>query len=152
MKLPYISFPSRYRIPCPSFISKDSYHSLYISSNTELFPQILTDPPQQLLSNVFNNSTYDSIKSVNGYHVYYDKNLQWTIQHPNLIATALLRNDILTTTGLIPTDSIYGDVVVFGSYDYSNYGLEFGDYSVPYEILEQVQRLYEIYSTESNSH
>lgn len=151
MKLPYISFPSKYRIPCPNFISKDSYHCLYISHDTDFFPQVLTDPPQQVLSDLFKNSTYGLINSVNGYHTYYDKNLQWTIQHPNLIATALLRNDILTTTGLIPTDSIYGDVVIFGSYDYPNYGLEFGDYSVPYEVLEQVQRLYEIFSTESYS-
>lgn len=118
--------------------------ALYLSHDSTTIPFILTDTPEVILSTVFLNQTYDSVYPDLHYHVCYDLLSQTEITKPNYTATTLIRNSYLLSTGITVTDAIYGDVVIFGSFNHKDNRFDTGHYSVPYEIVEQVFRIHDI--------
>jgi len=141
--MPHIVLPDRYKIPIPT---KSNFSlGLIIPANHSIHPYVISDPPSEVLSELFSPGPHESMYTLSGYHIYFDRDLQWTFRTPNKIATALLRNDMSCSLGKKFTDVLYGDAVLYSSYDYSSKSISQGDHTVPYELLEQVAKLYEIY-------
>lgn len=115
--------------------------ALYISHDYEHSPFILTDKPESILSTIFLGEEYDSVYPDIHYHVCYNTTSQTKINKPNYTATTIIRNSYLLSTGITVTDAIYGDVVVFGSFNHKANRFDEGHYSIPYEIVEQVFRI-----------
>lgn len=115
--------------------------ALYISHQYKYSSYIVTDKPDNLLSSVFLGDSYDLLYPDIYYHVCYSVLTQSMTNKPNYVATTLIRNSYLTSTGVAVADAIYGDVLVFGSYNYEKRTFDDQHYSVPYEIVEQVFRI-----------
>lgn len=77
------------------------------------------------------------------YHIYFDPYLQYSFKYPNIVATQLLRMYTCEHFGATTIDVIYGDVLLYGSYNYTKNYLDNTDNSIPYEIVERAARLYE---------
>lgn len=117
--------------------------SLYIPSKSEL-PKILHDTPQNIKSQCFDSlSELHFVPLHPYYHMYVDSISQMESVNHNTVATYLFRYSLLTLLGFKSSQNVSGNAVIFGSVssrDETNYEV---DYSVPYEIVEQVSRLYD---------
>jgi hypothetical protein len=115
--------------------------ALYLSSDYQYSPFIITDTPYNILSSIFLGEQYDDVYPDIHYHACYALHAQSLISKPNYIATTLIRNSYLLSTGITVTDAIYGDVVLFGSFNHRDNRFDEGHYSIPYEIVEQAFRI-----------
>jgi len=151
--------PSKYTLYTP-FTSPESYNpafdistnkirSLFLSSDKDMAPLILTDYFHLIIQSVFEDDQPVKLSCLNNYHIYYDPYLQWSPYFSNYIATTLIRQDQITLNGSLLTDSICGTVLVFGSINPFTGIIDNKSYSVPYEIIEQSSRIYESYATEN---
>lgn len=147
--------PSKYTVYSP-FTSPESYNPayhpsenkvrcLFIPSEKYVEPLIITDYSSVILDTFFEDHPPAVLPCVNNFHVYYDPYLQWSPFFTNHIATSLIRNDTLHYNGNLLTDSICGNVLVFGTINPLTNQIENKDYSVPYEIIEQAVRINEAY-------
>jgi len=142
---------SRYLITHPS-ISPEDYDissdprkvkALYVPCNKNI-PEVMYDTPKNLRSKFLKDSSNMQFVALHpAYHMYLDSFLQVQIHNVNLCATFLYRSSIQTFLGINPSTSIYGDVLFFGSVSpMTNYNHDV-DYSVPYELIEQVARYFD---------
>lgn len=126
-------------------ISKNKVRSLFIPYDLNYEPLVITDYFDVIYDTLFHDIDSSVIHSFNNYHMYYDQIIQWSSFSPNFVATSILRNDFLSFNGDILTDCISGNVLIFGSLNPLTKVIDNNSYSVPYEIIEQTVRLYEIY-------
>jgi len=136
--------------PSPD-ISENKIRSLFLSSDKNLTPLILTDYFNLIIESVFEDTEPAKLSCLNNYHIYYDPYLQWSSRFSNYIATTLIRQDQIAINGSLLTDSISGSVVIFGSINPSTHLIDQKSYSVPYEIIEQSLRIYESYTPQNQS-
>lgn len=129
----------------PEVYSKSSVvRSLYIPHSLDYSPYIITDPPSEIINLVFPDS-YDIFHPHISFHVIYSSLDTIQAKKHNYVATQLVRYHFLTTLGKHTLDSIYGDVLLFGSFNFSKLTFDNQHYSVPYEVIEQVERIYSSY-------
>lgn len=137
---------------CPEYynfssdISSNKIKSLYISSDKDTPPLIIVDYYSSIIETIFKDVTPAFLNCLNNYRIYYNPYSQLLIDSSNYIATMLIRYDQILLNGLFLSDSISGDVVIFGSVNPSNGYIDNRNYSVPYELIEQSARLYANYS------
>lgn len=126
-------------------ISHNKVRSLFISSDKSISPLILTDYSSVVLDTCFEDDEVKVLRCLNNYHIFYNPYLQWSVSSSNYIATMLVRNDQILLDGSLLTDSISGNVIIFGSINPITGVIDGNNYSVPYEIIEQASRIYETY-------
>ena len=127
-------------------ISQNKVRALFISSDKNISPLILTDYSSVILDTCFEDNEIRILNCLNNYHIFYEPYLQWSVSYSNYIATMLIRNDQIYLDGSLITDSISGNVIIFGSINPFTGVIDGKDYSVPYEIIEQASRVYETYT------
>jgi hypothetical protein len=115
--------------------------SLYIPCSNDYVPYAITDSPDNIIELIFQDKQLRVLNPNPYYHVYFSSFEQSKTNKYNFIASHLLRNSYLTSLGIVTTDAIYGDVLIFGSYHYKLNKIDEEDHSVPYEIVEQVLRI-----------
>lgn len=130
----------------PTRSSEPSVKSLYISPDDNHYPYVVNEVPDTILQLVFQGQEVKYLNPNPYYHVCFASHQQEKIHQPNFIATHLVRLAYLTNYGIAATDAIYGDVLIFGSYNFSKKIIDNQSHSVPYEIVEQVLRINEIRS------
>jgi hypothetical protein len=115
--------------------------ALYISCDNSYEPYAITDTPDNIIKLVFQDKQVRVLNPNPYYHLYFNSSEQTKINKFNFTASTLLRASYLTSLGIVTTDAIYGDVLIFGSYNYKLHLIDEEDHSVPYEIVEQVLRI-----------
>ena len=115
--------------------------ALYISCLEEYEPYAITDSPSNIMELIFQDKEVRVLNPNPYYHVYFNSFQQSTTNKFNFIASTLLRSSYLTSLGIVTTDALYGDILIFGSYNYNLHIIDDEDHSVPYEIVEQVLRI-----------
>jgi len=134
--------PEHYKI-YPTQNLKNQIKSLYISANTLERPRIFTDDPQNIIKALYSDVPLKCFTFKNGFHMYmYPIQGLWYMKE-NIIATTFLRMHALSDVGLLITDAVYGDVCLFGTGKIDSSEKSILDCSVPYEVSEQVFRIYE---------
>lgn len=134
--------PERYK-RYPTQNLKNHIKSLYISSNLLERPRIFTDDPKNIINALYSDIPLKCFTFKNGFHMYmHPVQGLWHMQE-NVIATTLLRMHALNDVGLLITDAVYGDVCLFGTESLDSSENSILDCSVPYEVSEQVFRIYE---------
>jgi hypothetical protein len=107
-------------------------------------PQVLYDQPQILKQKCFLDLEHMHFLPLHPYfHMYVDQVDQITHKSTNIPATYLYRHSLQTYIGINTVVTINGNALLFGSVsskDQDNYHV---DYSVPYELIEQVSRYYD---------
>lgn len=126
--------------------SEPNVKSLYISHDDNHDPYVVSETPDNILQLVFQGKEVKYLNPNPYYHVCFAVNQQPNVTHPNFIATHLVRLAYLTNYGIVATDAMYGDVLIFGSYNFTKKIIDNKSHSVPYEIVEQVLRINEIRS------
>jgi hypothetical protein len=115
---------------------------LYIPSKGS--PQVLYDEPSVLKKNVFPSKEYIHCLPLHPfYHMYVDQVDQIHYKITNQVATYIYRYSLQTFLGLNSIVTINGDSLIFGSVSSKNQDNYDVDYSVPYELVEQVSRYYD---------
>ena len=117
--------------------------SLHISFSISQRPTLITDTYQNALSCVFSSRDTRILHPHPDFFICFEPLLQHSIYFPNYVATQLLRNCFSTYFGSQVSDSVYGDVLIFGSYNYKEKCHDEEHHSVPYQIVEEVTKLYE---------
>ena len=142
---------SKYLVDNPA-ISPENYilsfetrkvKALHIPS-AQTFPNVLFDTPDNIKKSVFLNIDELSFIPLQPYfHMYVDSFMQVQIYDTNLCATYIYRSSIQKYLGINSQTSVYGDVIIFGSVSTKDQDSYMIDYSVPYEVIEQVSRYYD---------
>ena len=108
------------------------------------FPEIIYDDPQVIKNNFFTSLDHIHMIPLHPYfHMYIDQLDQIDSRIPNIIATYIYRHSLQTYIGINSVISINGGALIFGSVsskDEDNFSV---DYSVPYEVIEQVSRYFD---------
>lgn len=154
------TIPPRYKIRTPLFtpeyyfsnpiINNYKVVGVHVPSDISSHPQIIVDYPDKIVEDVFGETNIKIIPLSSMYHSYFDPALQYTISRPNYIMTHLLRIISQQQYGERMADSFYGDAVIFGSYNHKYKYIDNNNNSAPFEILEQLIHIYEIYANSKN--
>ena len=126
--------------------SDPTVKSLYISSDDKHDPYVVNETSDNILQLVFQGREVKYLNPNPYYHVCFATDQQEKLNQPNFIATHLVRLAYLSSYGMLATDAMYGDVIIFGSYNFSKKIIDNKSHSVPYEVVEQVLRINEIRS------
>jgi hypothetical protein len=126
--------------------SPSSSHVKALAVAVDSDPTVLTGDPQQLIADMFHGITPRCIVFRHGFHMYLSP-LQGTmiLSRENVLATMLLRHHTLCDSGEHIYNSVYGDVILFGSYNIGTRVFDNRDHSVPYELIEQIIHLCEAF-------
>lgn len=128
---------------------KNYIKGLYIPSNpSELIRIIYAQPDYAIEEYVARKNKVERIPIHDFYHMYVDPHAYVDPYTINLVATRLYRQSFLTNIGLPSSEIVYGPALIYGSLPTSSYTSYLDNYSVPYELVEQVFRLYENYCYE----
>lgn len=118
--------------------------SLYLPSSNLMYPELIFDSSSNIKEKVFYNSEDIYLLPLHPYyHVYIDRSCQYELNNVNAVATYIYRQSVRSFIGKNSIDSIHGDVLFFGSIDVNTKENDDTDYSVPYELVEQVSRYYD---------
>lgn len=118
--------------------------SMYLSCDASIVPQIITETPSKILSSVFKEEKPICLFFKDGYHMYASPLEQYLGMYPNPIATFILRKSNMVSFKQLSTDVICGNVVFFGTVNLKTQQLDNKDYSVPYQLVEESLRIYNI--------
>lgn len=129
-----------------NFLSSDDpdrkVKALFLPSSG--FPEVICDDPKTIKTKVFPSFDHMHLIPLHPYfHMYIDQLDQIQSKETNVIATYIYRHSLQTYIGINAIISINGNALLFGSVsskDEDNFDL---DYSVPYELIEQVSRYYD---------
>lgn len=117
---------------------------LYLSSQKGTSPQIITDTPANIISLFFPDLKPKCLFFKDMFHIYVDPYMQWSKHHVNYPITFFLRNCYRSNYGKESFDSISGDVLIFGSLNLVTNKIDAKDHSVPYNIVEEIIKIYDI--------
>lgn len=123
--------------------SCEQVRGLHIPQQRSTSPEVYLDTPKNIKDKIFSQSKTRCLHFKHGFHMYISTMQGVLPLGENIIATHLMRIHYTNDTGYIFPDTIYGDVCIFGSssaYHLSNINR---DYSVPYQVVEQIIYLYE---------
>lgn len=122
---------------------KNYVKGLYIPSNpSESVRIIYAEPNSTIEEYIGKKNKIERIPIHYSYHMYVDLHAYVDPYSINLVATRLYRQCFLTNIGLPSTEIIYGPALVYGSIPTSSYTSYLHNYSVPYELVEQIFRFY----------
>lgn len=127
----------------PSHDPSKQTKCLYISSNSLERPRIFTDEPKLIIDALYGSLPLKCFTFKNDFHMYMYPVQGLCHMNENVIATTFLRMHALNDVGLLITDAVYGDVCLFGTKRIEGSEKSILDCSVPYEVSEQVFRIYE---------
>lgn len=127
----------------PSTSLTPKVKALLIYDDINVSPDLIYDDYQSILDYTFSphSITHPLLLHPN-YHMYVNELAKLTTSPVNFISTQLYRLSLLNTYGIISNQTIHGPVVLFGSVPSVEGYQPLYDYSVPYELVEQVIRLY----------
>ena len=128
--------------------SKDSkdlrVKSLFLPSSDLMYPELIFDFSLNIKQKVFYNLEDIFLLPLHPYyHIYIYRSLQYDLKNVNPVATYIYRQSIRSFIGKNSIETIHGDVLFFGSVDVETKENDDIDYSVPYEIVEQIARYYD---------
>jgi hypothetical protein len=123
--------------------SSGKIKSLHISPSINRTPTVIHDTYENAISYVFSTNEIKIIHPHPDFLICFDPLLQYSIFYANHVATQLLRHSFSTYFGATVTDAVYGDVLIFGSYNYKTSMHDEHFHSIPYHIVEQVTKIYE---------
>ena len=131
----------------PELTSTHKVKSLAIYDNKSLSPDILYDKPINAIDHVIgSNNFFNALILHPNYHMYINDYPSVSNLPANLLATQLYRMSLLSSLGITSYRIIYGPVILFGSVSAYTKQNDGEDYSVPYELIEQVIRLYKVFN------
>jgi hypothetical protein len=126
----------------PSDVSHRKVKALLLPADG--LPQVLYDEPQVLKQKCFVSLEHMHFLPLHPYfHMYVDQVDQVQHKSTNVCATYVYRHSLQTYIGINTVVTINGNALLFGSVssmDQDNYHV---DYSVPYELIEQIARYYD---------
>lgn len=118
--------------------------SLFIPSNSNQVPKIHFEEPDFIKDKIFSKDSSLMLVPLHPYyHMYVNTLSMLDSKNVNVVATHLYRYSLSTMLGYKTTVFVCGDILIFGSVNaltQDNYDV---DYSVPYEVVEQVSRYYD---------
>lgn len=121
--------------------------SLVVYSDPTHSPDLVYNTASEALRFVFDFQVeYNIVPVHTHYHMYLDDFARLKGLPENIIATRIYRHNVSTLYGIKSKQSVYGDVIFFGSLSYETKTKDGNDYSVPYELLEQSIRLHSYYA------
>lgn len=127
------------------YTSTSVVRSLYVSHSLQYEPYIIADTFQNATSVIFNDP-YEVFHPHISFHILYSPLENLKYRNHNYVATQFVRQHFMTSVGKHTMDSIYGDILIFGSFNFSKLSFDDTHSSVPYEVIEQVERIYSVVS------
>jgi hypothetical protein len=130
----------------PSTTANLKLKSLLIYDDISISPDLIYDEYKSIIDYTFSKACLPQPILIHpNYHMYVD-DLAKLIPYPvNPVATQLYRLSLLNTYGIVSNQTIHGNVALFGSIPTANGYPQLNNYSVPYELVEQVIRMYQNY-------
>ena len=126
--------------------STDVVKGLYLSSDKDVHPQIVTDTSSNAISLFFPDFKPKCLFFKDMFHIYIDPYMQLSKKHINYHITVFLRNCYRSNYGKESFDSITGDVLVYGTLNLVTNKIDGKDHSVPYHIIEEMLKINDIKS------
>lgn len=125
--------------------------SLLLPSSDLTYPELIFDYSLNTKQKVFHNLEDIYLLPLHPYyHIYIDKSVQYDLKNVNPVATYIYRQSIRSFIGKNSVETIHGNVLFFGSVNADTKENDDIDYSVPYEIVEQIARYYDFNIFPSN--
>lgn len=118
--------------------------ALFISYDKTVQPQIVTDTSDKILNVVFKEEKPYPLFFKDEFHVYVSPSEQLVGMNINSVATFFLRQKNMTIYGCDHPDVVCGHVLIFGTKNLVTQMLDNKNYSVPYHIVEEVVKIYDI--------
>lgn len=118
--------------------------ALFISERIDISPQIITDTADKILSKVFPSTKPYCIISNKNYHMYINTTEQLIGTRINFIATSIVRMESYHHFNKGAGEQICGNVVIFGSKNLEKNIVDNKNYSVPFHIVEESLRIFDI--------
>lgn len=117
---------------------------LFISFDINVQPQIVTDTSTKILTTIFKEEKPYPIFFKDEFHMYVSPMEQLLGKYINSVATFLVRQKNITYYGSTHPDVVCGSVLILGTKNIITQLVDNKDYSVPYPIVEEVVRIYDI--------
>jgi hypothetical protein len=118
--------------------------ALFISFNKYIQPQIVTDIDDKILSAVFKDEKPYPIFYDDEFHMYVSPSEQLIGMNVNSVATFFIRQKNIQLYGSLQQDVVCGNILIFGTKNLKKQIIDNKNYSVPYHIVEEVVRIYDI--------
>lgn len=118
--------------------------ALFISERLDVAPQIITDSSERIISKLFPNTKPICIFSDRDYHIYLDPTDQIIGVRINFIATSFARMESYRHIYRGAGEQVCGNVLMFGSKNLETNTYDNKDHSVPFHIVEESLRLFDI--------
>ena len=118
---------------------------LFLSWDIDKSPQIVTDTAANILQTVFKDEKPSCIFFRHHIHMYVSPTEQYLGKYVNQVATAFTRHWFLSHYGMLPPDTVCGNILIFGTLNLATQKVDNKDHSIPYETVEEVLRIYDIY-------
>jgi len=130
----------------PSSSPSPKVKALLIYDDISISPDLIYDDYKSILDYTFSKACFPQPIVVHpNYHIYVDDFAKLLPSPINVIATQLYRLSLLNTYGIVSSLTIHGPVAIFGSLPTKKGYQSLLDYSVPYELVEQVVRMHKNY-------
>jgi hypothetical protein len=126
--------PERY--PASPHTHPSHVRALHIHQHRSTSPDVIYDTPETIKKNIFGGLTTRCLHFSAGFHMYILNAQGVLLLGENVLATHLMRHHYLLDFGFYFPDTIYGDVLIFGTSTVNR------DFSVPYPVVEQLIHLY----------
>lgn len=144
-KQSHIITPEYYPImPPKSNPNINHVKALFLSHYSYVPPQIITDDPQTILSVIFKDIKPIPIFFKKDYHIYLNPIDQVIGDKVNFVATFLARINSLHSFNQASGEQVCGNVIIFGSRNLKTKNLDNKNHSVPYDLVEECLRIYDI--------
>lgn len=121
--------------------------SLAIYPEIDRYPELIYDSPADSIKHVFEDKYHicEPIRIHPNFHMYIDLISLPFEDKENILATRFYRLCASSISGKLSKLVIRGPVLIFSSVSSATGEVDGTDYSVPYEVLEQVIRLHNNY-------
>jgi hypothetical protein len=106
-------------------------------------PVVINENYDQIVSELFSSESSLNLFFSNNYHMVLSESIQFLNGYDNYIATHLFRMYSFIHNQEKIHLTIKGNALLFGTYRHHSHSYVLGNYSVPYEMVEQSYRLYE---------
>lgn len=118
--------------------------ALFVSYDKKYEPQIIYEDPDKILSIVFPEIKTHTIFFANNIHMYVSSTENYICSRPNQTATMLVREICMKKYGTVLPEIVFGNIVIFGTMNLSTNIVDNKNHSIPYHIIEEVIRIYDI--------
>jgi hypothetical protein len=141
----YIITPEYYpRLPATKTKDINTVKALFISERIDVMPQIISDTSNNIIDKLFKNVNPYCLFFNRDYHMYIDTYEQIIGTKINFIATYFARMQSYHHTFRGAGEQICGNVIIFGSKNIDLNLFDNKDHSVPYSLVEESLRIYDI--------